>query len=677
MLIIASGMPLCATVVPPVRIMPLGDSITEAGWGLPIQGSYRTSLYELSTAAGFNVDFIGTFSDTGNSGPPDGHHQGEGGARIDLIQANIGTWLNSVEDPDVILLLDGTNDFWQNYQIATIQARLSGLIADIATRRPYAKTIVSNLPLRTDSALIEAQQSEFNATIPGIVAEQVALGRQVSWVDMHSALTPLDLMIDGVHPSTSGYSKIADALVPAIAAVISPQGTSNPPEIARIGPMVDLSHVSVVFSKPVADDAVNLAHYTLSGGLTVIGAELDAATKRTITLTTCPQNPGTGYNLEVSGVRDRTEPQILIAPGAMVSFSPSAISNGSFEYDYAGWTPVGNQQITSAAPYIPSDGAKMAAFNAGQLAPGATLAQTFSTTAGQTYRLVFDFGVISYNTSGQRLQLAIRGAANLAGGTDELTGVGGGAIVWKTVTYHFTADSPTTTVTFSDVSTTSQNIDMLLDNVRVVAPDTRTLSVRSEPVSDVSMAISPSDIGGAGNGATELMRWFAVGTLVTVTAPLSHGGRSFLKWRRNGIDWAGAGPSLTIAMNANLGLNAVYGVNDAPVAVGDAYATTPGVPLVVTPSGVLGNDSDLEGATLTALLNVPPSNGSLSLYQSGGFVYSPNAGFRGQDHFSYRASDGFLDSEVATVSIMVSGGAKVRHRQFRPCWSTAVSRSAT
>ena len=54
-----------AALAPSVRIMPLGDSITEGSEGLaPIQGGYRTKLYQLLTAAGFNVDFVGTLSDS-------------------------------------------------------------------------------------------------------------------------------------------------------------------------------------------------------------------------------------------------------------------------------------------------------------------------------------------------------------------------------------------------------------------------------------------------------------------------------------------------------------------------------------------------------------------------------------------------------------------------------------
>lgn len=58
-----------------MRILPLEDSLTS---GTTIQGAYRNRLHGLLTAAGYNVDFIGTQSDTANPTLPDTNHQGMG-----------------------------------------------------------------------------------------------------------------------------------------------------------------------------------------------------------------------------------------------------------------------------------------------------------------------------------------------------------------------------------------------------------------------------------------------------------------------------------------------------------------------------------------------------------------------------------------------------------------------
>ena len=69
---------------------------------------------------------------------------------------------------------------------------------------------------------------------------------------------------------------------------------------------------------------------------------------------------------------------------------------------------------------------------------------------------------------------------------------------------------------------------------------------------------------------------------------------------------------------------------------------------------VLANDSDPEGSALTAILVSGPSNGTLTLNSDGTFNYAPNAGFSGTDSFTYKANDGILDSNVATVTITVT-----------------------
>jgi VCBS repeat-containing protein len=94
-------------------------------------------------------------------------------------------------------------------------------------------------------------------------------------------------------------------------------------------------------------------------------------------------------------------------------------------------------------------------------------------------------------------------------------------------------------------------------------------------------------------------------------------------------------------------------VNDAPVAVADAYSTTEDTPLAIAAPGFLGNDSDADSATLTAALVAGPAHGTLSMTADGGFTYVPAANYSGPDSFTYTANDGALDSNVAAVSIAV------------------------
>jgi PKD repeat protein len=92
-----------------------------------------------------------------------------------------------------------------------------------------------------------------------------------------------------------------------------------------------------------------------------------------------------------------------------------------------------------------------------------------------------------------------------------------------------------------------------------------------------------------------------------------------------------------------------------PVANDVAYATDEDTPLNVAAPGVLANDTDANGDSLTATLVVGPGNGTLTRNANGSFSYTPNSDFNGSDLFTYVANDGQADSiNVATVSITVN-----------------------
>ncbi|PKQ29220.1 MAG: hypothetical protein CVT60_06480, partial [Actinobacteria bacterium HGW-Actinobacteria-10] len=96
-------------------------------------------------------------------------------------------------------------------------------------------------------------------------------------------------------------------------------------------------------------------------------------------------------------------------------------------------------------------------------------------------------------------------------------------------------------------------------------------------------------------------------------------------------------------------------VNDAPLAQADAYTMQEdGVLDVVAGIGVLANDSDFDLDALAATLAAETAHGELMLISDGSFTYTPGPNFYGTDEFTYRASDGSLFSNVATVTITVT-----------------------
>ena len=95
-------------------------------------------------------------------------------------------------------------------------------------------------------------------------------------------------------------------------------------------------------------------------------------------------------------------------------------------------------------------------------------------------------------------------------------------------------------------------------------------------------------------------------------------------------------------------------VNDAPLAANDSYNIDEDTTLNVAAPAVLGNDTDIDSASLTAVLVSLPSHGTLALNPNGSFSYTPAINYNGPDSFTYKANDGLLDSNVATVNITVN-----------------------
>ncbi|KRC53546.1 MULTISPECIES: Ig-like domain-containing protein [unclassified Nocardioides] len=98
------------------------------------------------------------------------------------------------------------------------------------------------------------------------------------------------------------------------------------------------------------------------------------------------------------------------------------------------------------------------------------------------------------------------------------------------------------------------------------------------------------------------------------------------------------------------------GGNEAPDALPNDYQVREGNPLTVAAPGLLGNDADFEAGDLDVASHTEPAHGDLTAFdaETGAFTYTGDAGWRGTDSFTYRASDaqGTL-SAPAAVTIKV------------------------
>jgi len=102
-------------------------------------------------------------------------------------------------------------------------------------------------------------------------------------------------------------------------------------------------------------------------------------------------------------------------------------------------------------------------------------------------------------------------------------------------------------------------------------------------------------------------------------------------------------------------------IEGSPAAVADSFTMRPNQVLAVAGPGVLANDSDPNGDTITLSQfdQASARGGAVTMVANGSFTYTPPPGFTGTDTFTYRISDGVLFSNDATVTIQVVNAAPV------------------
>lgn len=91
----------------------------------------------------------------------------------------------------------------------------------------------------------------------------------------------------------------------------------------------------------------------------------------------------------------------------------------------------------------------------------------------------------------------------------------------------------------------------------------------------------------------------------------------------------------------------------APVAVNDSFTVIKDTTATFPSPGVLANDSDANGDSLTAEKMSDPAHGTASIAPSGALSYTPSPGYTGPDSFTYRAFDGVNYSATRTVTLNV------------------------
>lgn len=206
----------------PLRVLPLGDSITAAedGWRRPL----RARVVEAFGPAA--VDFVGTQRDRGFGADHDGAHEGHSGALVtDVAAAGLLTgWLGAT-DPDVVLMHFGSNDIWRGTRSqASVMAAFDTLLAAMRAHNPDIALLVARIvPMDPgDQPGCPPRVAALNTAIGAWAAANTTARSPVTAVDHWTGFSTADDTSDGVHPNASGNAKMAERWFAALAEVLDP-----------------------------------------------------------------------------------------------------------------------------------------------------------------------------------------------------------------------------------------------------------------------------------------------------------------------------------------------------------------------------------------------------------------------------------------------------------------------
>ena len=130
--------------------------------------------------------------------------------------------------PHIVLLMIGTNDAIDNYDMANAPARLGALIDSIYARLPSVLIVVAQpIPARGDArqgddAALNARIKTFAAAVPAVVKKRADAGKQILLVDMHTPFlaSRTSLLADQWHPNLAGYAIIGSQWFSALKPVL-------------------------------------------------------------------------------------------------------------------------------------------------------------------------------------------------------------------------------------------------------------------------------------------------------------------------------------------------------------------------------------------------------------------------------------------------------------------------
>ena len=194
---------LSLSAAEPIRILAVGDSITQGGKTFV---TYRLPLDQKLRAAGVHYEFVGSQQSEGPNGPL--WHEGYGGKNAEFLAGILPQKLQLAK-PDIILLHCGHNHTVEEKPVPGIIAAERTIIA--AARKQNPKVVILLAQVIASGKLPKyGYLPELNQAEVLLVRELNQPEAPVIIVDQFTGFDPQkDAVADLVHPNAQGAEKMA------------------------------------------------------------------------------------------------------------------------------------------------------------------------------------------------------------------------------------------------------------------------------------------------------------------------------------------------------------------------------------------------------------------------------------------------------------------------------------
>jgi lysophospholipase L1-like esterase len=225
------------TAQAPLRVLPLGDSITAGivAGGHPGTGGYRTLLERLlaqlprkAVLVGSRDDMSPEMTDPWHDGWPGYVIRSTSPGAPGELYGGLAKGVVAETHPDIVLLMVGTNDFLRyeathgTYSVDEMVHSMDMLLTDIYSAAPKTHVIVGAIvdSPKVDACYVERFDTGHSScdtgshpSLAGLVGQYAARGYAISYASglLHAVARDTEHFPDGIHPvdGPQGYDAIA------------------------------------------------------------------------------------------------------------------------------------------------------------------------------------------------------------------------------------------------------------------------------------------------------------------------------------------------------------------------------------------------------------------------------------------------------------------------------------